>query len=524
MLHYYGSLRTGAAAIALLLVLGQTCRGTEPAGTSATADFFVAPGGNDAWSGKLAQPNADRSDGPLATLQGARDAVRRLIAGEKRSVKVLLRQGTYRLTETVVFSLEDSAGEGHTITYAAYPGEKPVLSSAAPITGWRRPDKSPAQLPEAARGKVWVADASALDKFHTLYDGDRELPRARGKGFSPTNSTPRGTQDYQTVQFPPGAVKRYANLKDVELVIVPCHFWIMNVLPIESIDEATCTLKTAVPATYPPGKNGMTDRDNAWIENALEVLDEPGEWVLDTSQGLVYLWPDGDRPGDGVVAPTLTELVRVEGRIDYEGPVDTPVKGLVFQGLTFTQGDRFGWHGRTGWGLQHDWECFDKPTALVRLRGAEGCAIEDCEFANSGHTAVRLDLHCQENRIAGNHIHHVGGSTTSGSTTGAPAPSSPGRAARTASPTTTSTTSPTPRSSPPAASAARRPGPVSARERSAGTRRRKSSPGGRGPSASPISTHARTSSSTTRFTTRWRPSATATASTSPAPAAATRCD
>ena len=413
MLHYGTCSRTGAAAIVLLLLLGQPCRGAQgtatPVGTSAAADFYVAPDGNDAWSGRLAQPNADGSDGPLATLQGARDAVRRLVAGEKRNVKVLIRGGTYRLTETVVFSLEDSAGEGHTITYAAYPGEKPVLSSGAPIPGWRKPADPPAQLPGAAQGKVWVADVSALGKFHTLYDDDRQLPRARGPGFSPTNSTPRGSQDYQTLQFPAGAVKRYANLKDVELRIVPSYFWIMNILPVESVDEATCTLKTALSGTYPLGKNGMTDRDNAWIENALELLDEPGEWVLDTSKGLVYLWPEGDRPGDGVVAPALTELVRVEGKIDYEGPEDTPVKGLVFQGLTFTQGDRFGWHGRTGWGLQHDWECFDKPTALVRLRGAEGCAVEDCEFANSGHTAVRLDLHCQENRIAGNHIHHVGG-------------------------------------------------------------------------------------------------------------------
>jgi len=153
----------------------------------------------------------------------------------------------------------------------------------------------------------------------------------------------------------------------------------------------------------------MTDRANAWIENALEVLTEPGQWVLDGTRGLLYLWPRGERPSDDVVAPTLTELVRVEGRIDEQGPKDVPVRGLVFRGLTFEHGDRFPWCGRTGWGLQHDWECFDKPTGLVRFRGAEDCAVEDCTFENSGHTAVRLDLHCQQIRVAGNHIHHVGG-------------------------------------------------------------------------------------------------------------------
>ena len=36
-----------------------------------TADFYVSLQGNDRWSGALAEPNADGSDGPLATMQHA---------------------------------------------------------------------------------------------------------------------------------------------------------------------------------------------------------------------------------------------------------------------------------------------------------------------------------------------------------------------------------------------------------------------------------------------------------------------
>ena len=46
----------------------------------AAATLYVATDGNDAWTGKLAAPNAERSDGPLATLAKARDAVRALKA------------------------------------------------------------------------------------------------------------------------------------------------------------------------------------------------------------------------------------------------------------------------------------------------------------------------------------------------------------------------------------------------------------------------------------------------------------
>ena len=49
--------------------------------------IHVAPGGDDHWSGALTRPNAARTDGPLATLQGARDRVRDSPARAEDSVR-----------------------------------------------------------------------------------------------------------------------------------------------------------------------------------------------------------------------------------------------------------------------------------------------------------------------------------------------------------------------------------------------------------------------------------------------------
>ena len=38
---------------------------------AAEADFFVAPTGNDQWTGHLAAPNEQGTDGPVATLTRA---------------------------------------------------------------------------------------------------------------------------------------------------------------------------------------------------------------------------------------------------------------------------------------------------------------------------------------------------------------------------------------------------------------------------------------------------------------------
>ena len=56
------------------ILIAEESSGVEgPSGPS----FFVSPSGNDAWSGRLAELNADGTDGPFATLRRARDAMRR---------------------------------------------------------------------------------------------------------------------------------------------------------------------------------------------------------------------------------------------------------------------------------------------------------------------------------------------------------------------------------------------------------------------------------------------------------------
>jgi len=59
-------------------------------------DLHVSPRGNDDWSGRLPAPNADHSDGPLATLNGARRAVRKLPRPLTEAVHVIFAAGTYR--------------------------------------------------------------------------------------------------------------------------------------------------------------------------------------------------------------------------------------------------------------------------------------------------------------------------------------------------------------------------------------------------------------------------------------------
>lgn len=370
------------------------CCAAEP-----TADFFVSREGSDAWTGTLSLPNAERSDGPFATLERARDAVRETIANRTGDVAVLIRGGTYRLESTVVFGLLDSGKGDSTVTYAAYPGETPVFSSGNEITEWQTVTEAVPDVPDAAIGKIRVADVS--ETFHALFDDDGLLPRARSEGFIPLAGGSRNE-----VHFPAGRLHRWPNVEDVEIVVRPHHAWIMNVLPLASINERTQSARTSISATYAMNRlHFLKQTESCWVENALRDLDSPGEWALDTKQGKLYLWPRNDSP---VISPGLTELIRIEGEIDKEGPADTPIRNLCFRGLTFKHGDRYTIASDDA-GLQHDWDMHDKGNALLRLRGTENCRVEECRFVHSGGSAIRVDLHGQRNTITGNLIEHIGG-------------------------------------------------------------------------------------------------------------------
>ena len=123
-----GMHRTPRCVLSLVLV-GAVCVAGEGSETSKRFGFYVAPDGHDD------QPGTKRE--PFATLLGARNAVRKLIArGLTGDVTVWLRDGMYRITEPVIFGPDDSGTDEFSITYAAYSGEQPVISGGRVITGW----------------------------------------------------------------------------------------------------------------------------------------------------------------------------------------------------------------------------------------------------------------------------------------------------------------------------------------------------------------------------------------------------
>ena len=362
-------------------------------------------------------------DGPIATLEQARMRVRE-IKKEKpgQPIEVLVKSGVYSLRETVVFGLEDSGSEGAPVVYKAAPGEEPVFTGGIPITGWEKLSEEPKGVSEQARGKLWVAEIPKdVDKswvIRSLYDGETLLKRARSGSFryaeveKENDFNRQGKKltkllEYEgdpvapfdrAVYYKGDDIKDWPNPSDIELILKD-RPWLANVISLKRIDTQKKIAHLAVDPTYQP----INPRNRYWVENAIEYLDEPGEWVVNTREGRIYMWPEKDVADMNVMAPYLQEFIRVEGTED--GPV---ASHLRFEGLTFTHGVRDTLLEKDQ-GLQHDWEMYDKANAVIRFRFAEDCEVKSCVIKSSSGTGIRLDLHCQRIKLARNHLHHLGG-------------------------------------------------------------------------------------------------------------------
>ena len=60
------------------ILLGMSNAAMAEVETRGPFSCYVVNGGNDRWSGTLAEPNAAKSDGPFASLERARDEVRKV--------------------------------------------------------------------------------------------------------------------------------------------------------------------------------------------------------------------------------------------------------------------------------------------------------------------------------------------------------------------------------------------------------------------------------------------------------------
>ena len=386
--------------------------------------LYVATEGDDRWSGRLPEPNVERNDGPFATLERARDEIRRLKAEGKLkgSVTVFVRGGEYYRDKPFKLTAEDSGTSDAPILYRAYPGEEVRLIGGKPVSSWQPvTDRSVlGRLDELARGKVMQADLRSIGITDygqpsggglELFFNDKPMTLARypNEGFMRIADVVvhnghqiHGIKGSKIGKFhyEGDRPKRWVGEKDPWLHGYWFWDWSDQRHRIESIDTEGRIISVAQPY------HGYGYRKGQWFYayNILAELDSPGEWYLDRERGILYFWPPGDIESGRPTVSTISTLVEMRdvSHVTLQGFILEVARGNA---VTITNGEEDRIIDCTIRNI-HGW--------AVRISGGKGDKVTGCEIYNLGHGGIALSGGDRERLIpAGhlaenNHIHHYG--------------------------------------------------------------------------------------------------------------------
>ena len=318
-----------------------------------TAVFYIAPNGSDAWSGKLSVPNADQTDGPLATFAAARQAVRDYRRGNDFDGKptiIKAAAGRYELAEPLVFGPDDSGTPEAPIVWGAQDGASVrlcasrLLKNPQPVTNSAILER----LKPEVRDRVVQVDlkAQGITDFgapdgtgpELFFDGKpMTVSRYPNDGFLKITdlvregTTPKeihGNQGIAEAAFYFDDDEPLLWEKESDAWVLGYWFWDWSNKrqKIESIDGEKKIMRLA------PPNDGYGYRVGQWFYayNLLCEIDRAGEYFIDRDNGVLYFYPP-EELGDKEL--TLTTLPAV---IKCENASNIVISGLSLEGARST--------------------------------------------------------------------------------------------------------------------------------------------------------------------------------------------
>lgn len=393
-----------------------------------SAELWVSPQGNDRNDGSKIFPKATLN----AALRQARELRRLNNSSVKDGIHIYVEGGTYSLYEPVFIRPEDSGTVESPTVIESAKGEKVVFSGGVSLSGWQKAGRV-VGLPSSVKGKVWVTDVPEFNgcaiNFRQLWVNGKKAVRARNVAdFKQMDRIVSNDVNNEILWVPAKAVKPVMNAKHTELVLH--EMWAIANLRIKSIkvqgDSAGIRFhspESRIQFEHPWPRPMLAKGVNSafYLTNAIELLDQPGEWFYDNTTHKLYYYP---REGENMntapaVVPVLETLVQVEGT------PERPVTNIRFEGINFNYTtwmrpsekghvplqagmymldaytlkpeqyrddnnhplDNQGWIGR--------------PPAAVQVQGAQYISFNNCSFEHLGSCGIDFIRAAQNTKVEG---------------------------------------------------------------------------------------------------------------------------
>lgn len=249
------------------------------------------------------------------------------------------------------------------VTYAAFPGEKPVITGALPVGGWKQ------------NGKIWTARFEGDTAEALIVNGQNQtLAREPNHGYF---IPPAVSQTPEQLYFGPGQLKKWRDMTANRVIML--LRWHTAVNSLVSIDE-----KKGVAELSSSEEGVMIVPPRYYVENVKALLDEPGEWFFDNRLHEISYIPPADIGNPNHVSAGVAVLANL---IKVQGTVSRPVRNLRFYGLTF--------------------EAAKSPGNAITYRFAHGCEIKDCTVRSCAGTGISVQTGCYQTRILNNRFENI---------------------------------------------------------------------------------------------------------------------
>ncbi|RGV95519.1 right-handed parallel beta-helix repeat-containing protein [Bacteroides ovatus] len=379
-------------------------------------EIYVSLQGND--------KNPGIKEAPFNTLNRAikqarewRRLNRPEVAG---GIYIRLEEGVYAQRNSLFLRPEDSGTPDSPTVICAVDGAHPVISGGVAVTGWKRGCNHPA-IPEKLKQKIWSVEAPLIGnrrvETRQMWVNGHKVQRAAQFPDGGLERMIDFNPEEQTITIPVSQSvnpKRLQNAGQLEMIVH--QRWAIAILRVKSIDvkDGQAVVRFHEPESHlefahpwpQPVIGGEKGNSSFCLTNALELLDQPGEWFQEYPSGTIYYYPQASENMETaeVIIPTLETLVTIDGTLSR------PVKHIQFNGITFehTSWMRPSYQGHVT--LQGGFPLLDayklqepglpekaelenqawitRPETAIRVRGAEHIDFKHCTFRHLSSTGL----------------------------------------------------------------------------------------------------------------------------------------
>lgn len=363
--------------------------------------FYVSPDGDD--------KNDGSESSPLATLAGARDAVRNYKTDNglpDGGIEIVFKAGRYPIMNSVEFLPEDSGEAGKPIVYHAEKGAEVLFDGGVVLNPEdfvpaadcevksrivnEDAKKALLEIDLAAAGCYDLVDKDEYERGSDPYTQYLYVDNIRQQVACWPNSGEYGSNGYrveetgdQYLEIPEEKYELWKDAEELRYFGAPEIDWVTIRISEDEVDIDDET-KMLVIHGYP---HTPSEYSTVSVFNIPEELDIPGEYFWDTKTNKLYYYPDGDITGKKIVFSQLKEhMILLSG-----------AKHLTFDGLTFENGRSSAIFSLTGDQNHTDNDFLTINNCVVRCMSTYGIyvfgnniTVKNSEFTQLGANAIFL--------------------------------------------------------------------------------------------------------------------------------------